>query len=212
MAKRPNDLQGSRRSQCSSTPVRTTWLYCPDAIQCLTSIRVSASRHSYGKTAATVRMRFSTRQDVHTKFNRPDIRLNGPDDQASYMEIACKSSTIWTSDLMVRMIKLHIWKLRAQVQPSGRQPSRSGCSKPYYGNYVQPKCNRPDARATPSGCGLVMEAFSATLERRLQLTVRTLGQAVRTPSGIFDITFYSNIGLGRNRRRWKAKNFYNLSV
>jgi hypothetical protein len=28
---------------------------CPDAIQCLTRIRVSASRYSYGKTAATVR-------------------------------------------------------------------------------------------------------------------------------------------------------------
>jgi hypothetical protein len=49
-----------------------------------------------------------------------------------------------------------------------------------------------------------MEAFSAILERRLQLTVRTLGQAVRTPSGILIITFYSNIGLGQNRRRWKA--------
>jgi hypothetical protein len=49
-----------------------------------------------------------------------------------------------------------------------------------------------------------MEAFSATLERRLQLTVRTLGHAVRNPSGILIITFYSNIGLGRNRRRWKA--------
>jgi len=32
-----------------------------------------------------------------------------------------------------------------------------------------------------------MEAFSAILERRLQLTVRTLGQAVRTPFGILDI-------------------------
>jgi hypothetical protein len=77
-------------------------------------------------------------------------------------------------------------------------------SKPYYDNYVQPKCNRPDARATPSGCGLVMGAFSTILERRLQLTVRTLGQAVRMPSGILIITFYSNIGLGQNRRRWKA--------
>jgi hypothetical protein len=48
-------LQSSRRSQCSSASVRTTWLYRPDAIQGLTSIRVSASRHSYGKTAATVR-------------------------------------------------------------------------------------------------------------------------------------------------------------
>jgi hypothetical protein len=49
-----------------------------------------------------------------------------------------------------------------------------------------------------------MEAFSATLERRLQLIVQTLGQAFQTPSSILDITFYSNIGLGRNQRRWKA--------
>jgi hypothetical protein len=76
--------------------------------------------------------------------------------------------------------------------------------KPYYGNYMQPKCNRLEARATPSGRGLVMGAFSTILERRLQLTVWTLGQAVRTPSGILIITFYSNIGLGQNRRRWKA--------
>jgi hypothetical protein len=114
---------------------------------------------------------------------------------------------------MVRTIKLQIWKLRAPVQPSGHRPSGSGRSKPYYGNYVQPKCNRPDARATPSGCGLVMGAFSATLERRLQLTVRTLGQAVRTPSSILDITFYLNIRLGQNWRRWKANEiFCKLSV
>jgi hypothetical protein len=49
-----------------------------------------------------------------------------------------------------------------------------------------------------------MEAFSPILERRLQLTVRTLGQAVQTSSGILVITFYSNIGLGQNQRRWKA--------
>jgi hypothetical protein len=158
MANHPDALQSSRRSQCFSASVRTTWLYRLDAIQCLTSVRVSASRHIYGKTAATVEMMSSIRQE------------------RAY-----------------------------QVQPSGRQPSRSGRSKPYYGNFVQPKCNRPDARATPSGRGLVMEAFSATLERRLQLTVRTLGQAVRTPSGILVITFYSNIGLGQNQRRWKAK-------
>jgi hypothetical protein len=114
---------------------------------------------------------------------------------------------------MVRTIKLQIWKLRAPVQPSGHQPSGSGRSKRYYGNYIQLKCNRPDARATPSGRGLVMEAFSATLERWLQLTVWTLGQAVWTPSAILDINFYSNIGLGWNRRRWKAKKtFCNLSV
>jgi hypothetical protein len=55
MANRPAAIQSSKRSQCSNASVRTSWLYRPDAIQCLTSIRVSASRHSYGKTAATVR-------------------------------------------------------------------------------------------------------------------------------------------------------------
>jgi hypothetical protein len=105
---------------------------------------------------------------------------------------------------MVRMIKHHIWKLRAPDQPFGHQPSGSGRSKPYYGNYVQSKCNRPDARATQSGRGLVMEAFSAILERRLQLTVRTLSQAVWTPYGILVITFSSNIGFGRNWSHWKA--------
>jgi hypothetical protein len=117
---------------------------------------------------------------VHTKFNFPDVSLHGPDDQASYMEIACTSSTVQTTILLVQTLQA-------------------------FGNYVQPKCNRPDARATPSGRGLVMEAFSATLERWLQLTVRMLGQAVRTPSDILVITFYENIRLGRNWRRWKAK-------
>jgi hypothetical protein len=76
--------------------------------------------------------------------------------------------------------------------------------KPYYGNYVPSKCNCPDARAKLSGRGLVMEAFSAILKRRLKLILRTLFHAVRTPSDILIITFYSNIGLGRNWRRWKA--------
>jgi hypothetical protein len=80
--------------------------------------------------------------------------------------------------------------------------------KPYNGNYVQAKCNRLDARATPSRRGLVMGAFSTILERQLQLTVRTLGQVVRTLSGILIITFYSNIGLGQNWRRWKADKKY----
>jgi hypothetical protein len=55
MANHPDALQSSRKSQCFNAFVRTTWLYRPDAIQYLTRIRVSASRHSYGKTAATVR-------------------------------------------------------------------------------------------------------------------------------------------------------------
>jgi hypothetical protein len=80
-----------------------TWLYRPDAIQCLTNIRVSALRHNYGKMAAAVRTIcdpvrtvLSIRQLVHTKFNRLDVRLHGPDTQAL------------------------LWKLRvAEMQPSG---------------------------------------------------------------------------------------------
>jgi hypothetical protein len=49
-----------------------------------------------------------------------------------------------------------------------------------------------------------MEAFSSILGRQLQFTIRMLGQVFWTPSGILGITFYSNIGLGQNRRRWKA--------
>jgi hypothetical protein len=114
--------KSSRRSlEFEKIPVfqrirRTTWLYRPDAIQCLTSIRVSSSRHSYGKTAATVRTMCdpvrtmsSIRQDVHTKFNRPDACLHGPNDQASYMEIACTSSTVRTSAFKVRTLKALLW-------------------------------------------------------------------------------------------------------
>jgi hypothetical protein len=53
-----------------------------------------------------------------------------------------------------------------------------------------------------------MGAFTTILERRLELTVRTLDQAIWTPSGILVITSYSNIKLGQNRRRWKADKKY----
>jgi hypothetical protein len=79
-------------------------------------IRVSNSRHSYGKTAATVRTMcdpvrtmFSIRQVVHTKLNRPDVSLHGSDDQASYMEIACTSSTVRTSSFRIRTLKALLW-------------------------------------------------------------------------------------------------------
>jgi hypothetical protein len=116
MANRPDALQSSRRSQCSSETIRTTWLYRLDAIQCLTSIRVSASRHNYRKTAKTVRRMCdpvrtmsSIRQVVHTKFNLPEVSLHGLDDQASYMEIACTISTVRTSAFKVRTLKAVLW-------------------------------------------------------------------------------------------------------
>jgi len=98
MANRSDALQSSRRSQC------------------LTSIRVSALRHSYGKMAATVQMMCdpirtmsSIRQVVHTNSSRPDVSLHGSDDQASYMEIACTSSTVRTSAFRVRTLKALLW-------------------------------------------------------------------------------------------------------
>jgi len=100
MVNRPDALQSLRKSQCFSASVRTMWLYRLDAIQCLTRIRVSISRHSYGKMAATVRTMFSIRQDVHTKFNRSDVNLHG-----SYMEITCTSSTVRMSPFRVRTLQ-----------------------------------------------------------------------------------------------------------
>jgi len=105
-----------KKIQCSSESVRTTWLNRLNVIQCLTSIRVSVSRHSYEKTDATfrtmcdpVRTMSSIRQVVHTKFNHPDVSLHGTEDQASYMEIACTSSTVRTSAFRVWTLKALLW-------------------------------------------------------------------------------------------------------
>jgi hypothetical protein len=116
MENRPDALQSSRKSQCFSASVWTTWLYRPDAIQCLTRIRVSASSHSYGKTAATVRTMSSIRQErayqvqpfgrqpswsgrssfiygncVH-QFNRSDVSLQDLDAPSLIMVISCSRS------------------------------------------------------------------------------------------------------------------------
>jgi hypothetical protein len=122
---------------------------------------------------------------VHSKFNRPDISLHGPDDQASYMEIACTSSTVRPSAFRVRTLQSLIMVITCRRSATVRTLGQ----------------NRPDV-------ALLWKAFNTILERRLQLTVRTLGQAVRTPSGILDINFYSNIGLGRNWRRWKDNEIF----
>jgi hypothetical protein len=81
-----------------------TWQYRPDAIQCSTSNRVSVSDtdigrqlQSSGQCGIPVRTLSLIRQVVQKKFNRPDVRLHGPDTQTL------------------------LWKLRAaKVQPSGR--------------------------------------------------------------------------------------------
>jgi len=55
---------------------------------------------------------FSIRQErayQDTKFNRPDVSLHGPDDQASYMENACTSPTVQTTILLVRTLQAILW-------------------------------------------------------------------------------------------------------
>jgi hypothetical protein len=134
MANRPD---ASRKSQCSSASVQTMWLYRLEAIQCLTRNRVSASRHSNGKTAATIRMMSSIRQKrayqvqpsgrqpswsrrssfiygncVH-QFNRPDVRLEGSDAPSLIMVISCsRSATVWTLG-QHRPDAAFLWKLSA---------------------------------------------------------------------------------------------------
>jgi hypothetical protein len=117
---RRNGKLSGRSSDFEKTPVfqciRPDDVAIPSRRHSVFDKHVSNSRHSYGKTAATVRtmcdpirMMFSIRQDVHTKFNRPDGSLHCPDDQASYMEIACTSSTVWTSAFKVRTLQALLW-------------------------------------------------------------------------------------------------------
>jgi hypothetical protein len=54
-------------------------------------------------------------------------------------------------------------------------------ANPYYGNYMQQKCNRSDAMATPSGRGLILERFLALYGKPVaQFTVWTALACVRT--------------------------------
>jgi hypothetical protein len=45
----------------------------------------------------------------HSSFNRPDISLHGSYDQASYMEIACTSSTVRTLAFKVQTLQALLW-------------------------------------------------------------------------------------------------------
>jgi hypothetical protein len=94
-----------------------------------------------------------------------------PDDVLYKARTCIPSSTVRTSAFMVRMIKLHIWKLRAPVQPSGRQPSWSGRSSFIYKNCVH-QFNRPDVSLQgPDAPSLIM-----VISCSRSVTVRTLGQ------------------------------------
>jgi len=47
---------------------------------------------------------------------------------------------------------------------------------------MQQRCNRPDARATPSGLNLIQERFSTLYGKSVaQFTIRTTSAYVQTP-------------------------------
>jgi len=77
-------------------------------------------KQRYGKIATTIqtmwipiRTNSSIRQVAHSKFRRPDDSIHGPDTRATYMEIACINSTVWTTITLVWTQEALIWKLRA---------------------------------------------------------------------------------------------------
>jgi len=180
----------SGRSSVKASSVRTIRTFRLDAHQCLkasNSSRLDPSECN-GKSSVRslefeknpafkcIRTSFSVWQAgfcLKTQlwkdgWNRLDDVWSRPDDVLHKASHAYKvQPSRLLSVFMVRTIKHHIWKLHAPVQPSRHQPLGSRRSKPYYGNYVQPKCNHQFARTTSSRCSLVMEAFSATLERKL---------------------------------------------
>jgi hypothetical protein len=56
---------------------------------------------------------------------------------------------------------IHKASISFKIQTSGRQSSWSKPAKPWYGNYLQRKCDRSDDRAPPSGRGTNQERISA---------------------------------------------------
>jgi hypothetical protein len=87
------------------------------------------SKHRYGKIAATVRTmwnpirtRSSIRQVLQFKSRHPEASQHSPDTLALDMEIACISSTVQRTILLVQTREASIWKLlAADVQLSRQQ-------------------------------------------------------------------------------------------
>jgi hypothetical protein len=130
----------------SSSEFEKIPVFHSNAIQGLTSIRVSASRHSYGKTVATVwtmcdpvRTMFSIRQDVH-QFNRPDISLKGPDAPSLIMVITCSQNAVNSDSTIQSEVRRHSSSLSAVRTIVPSRPD------PYYSCFFRPDDvpSRPD--------------------------------------------------------------------
>jgi hypothetical protein len=90
----------------------------------------------------------------------------------SYGKYCIQNPDVWTLLFMVRTREHQIWKLRASDQPSRLPFLWSRRSKPWYGNYVQRKCDCPDDRASHSECGSNRDKISATFWKAGRTVVR----------------------------------------
>jgi len=111
----------------------------------LASVRTS-QQHVRTPLSIQSAMGFLSKTQIwEDSYNRPNDVDSRPDALIHKASRAFKNPDVRTLVFMVRTLKLHKWKLRASDQPSGRQMSWSGRSKPWYGNCVQLKCDHPDA-------------------------------------------------------------------
>jgi hypothetical protein len=102
---------------------------------CVKKLRNCSSLHPSGRFSSTSR-RLSVFDKLHDFFPKHN-----------YGKIA---ATVRKLVIMVRTREHQILKLRASDQPSGQPSSWSGHVKPWYGNYLQQKCDSPDDRTPPS--------------------------------------------------------------
>jgi hypothetical protein len=176
MANRPDSLKSSRKSQCSSASVRTTWLYRPDSIQFLTRNRVSASFCVWTKSliCKDAANRDSTVQSEVRRISnfpvsrlddvssRPNVHLSTvPYVRTTYLSVRTsdrQASSVWTTCF---------FRLDTYVV------SRSFCA-----SLLRPDISaaRPDAYQFSNG-SLILSKFQ---ERKDQSTVRTMWYTVRT--------------------------------
>jgi len=152
-----------------ASSVQTTRTFHPDLPLCQKALNYS-SLHPSGRFSSTSRRHsvFDQLWDFFPKTQIWEDRCNSPNDvNPSPNELIHKASCafkildVQKTALMVRTRELLIWKWRASDQPSEQPFPCFGHAKPWYGNYVQLKCDHSDDRATPSGRGSKQERISA---------------------------------------------------
>jgi hypothetical protein len=169
MANRPIAIKSSRRIQCSSASVRTTWQYCQDAIQCSTSNRVSVSDTEMGRQLQIVRTMWCSRLDA----------ILGKASRAAEVQPSGRAfESVW-APCNVLQINIEDVRTSKQHRPDARSISiqQRVCfqKSTLFGKSLQAvwtTWQRPVVQNIPE--------FRSYAEGILAKTVRTLSQAVQT--------------------------------